>query len=333
MKRIIEKYAYQCLNDAREILKSIGIPTSLYNPRCVMTFAALAEMKSSDTNWAHIAENYHGTHDICEFINTNFPNKAGLDHIGYAENSRETFRDGTLKPWISAGIVEAKPGLAPNDKNNSYRFTSHFAALVRSYGTDFWQERLDDYRETHEDYSVYLKQAKHIQRNYTIDYLGNPLSFEKTRHNKLQLAIIEDLFPLISKTKPELLYIGDATNRHLVCNSDRLKALGINVLSDSSKLPDVIAYDSANNRVLFIEAFYSGGAFTIDRVSSIKALCLCKPGTEVAFITAFDTTNKMLKAYKTVAWDTDMWSADEPTHLVHKNGDKFIGRLLENPHK
>ena len=59
MKRIIEKYAYQCLNDAREILKSIGIPTSLYNPRCVMTFAALAEMKSSDTNWAHIAENYH----------------------------------------------------------------------------------------------------------------------------------------------------------------------------------------------------------------------------------------------------------------------------------
>jgi len=37
---------------------------------------------------------------------------------------------------------------------------------------------------------------------------------------------------------------------------------------------------------------------------------------------------KMLKNYKDVAWDTDIWSADEPTHLVHKNGDKFIGRPL-----
>ena len=50
--------------------------------------------------------------------------------------------------------------------------------------------------------------------------------------------------------------------------------------------------------------------------------------TEAAFITAFDSTSKMLKHYKEIAWDTDIWATDEPTHLLHKNGDKFIGRPL-----
>jgi hypothetical protein len=82
------------------------------------------------------------------------------------------------------------------------------------------------------------------------------------------------------------------------------------------------------NRIIFIEAYHSSGPFTIDRVNSLKALCHCRPGMEAAFITAFDSTSKMLKHYKEVAWDTEIWSSDEPTHLVHKNGDKFIGRPL-----
>lgn len=55
---------------------------------------------------------------------------------------------------------------------------------------------------------------------------------------------------------------------------------------------------------------------------------MCRAGTKVAFITAFETTKKMLQVYTTVAWDTEMWTADEPTHLVHKNGDKFIDREI-----
>ena len=130
------------------------------------------------------------------------------------------------------------------------------------------------------------------------------------------------------KNKPELLYIGDASDRDLWQNNERLDELGVNILSSSGCLPDIIAYDTVANRILFIEAFHSTGPFTLDRVNAIKSLCRCTKGTEAAFITAFETTTKMLKNYKDIAWDTEMWSADEPTHLVHKNGDKFIGRLL-----
>lgn len=327
MKRKVDKYSYRCLNDAKDILISIGMPEYLYNPRCVMTLAALAEM-SGDKKWRNASEDYHGTHHVLAFINKNFPQKAGLDKKSYAENSRETFRDDTIKPWISAGILEAKAGLATNDKDNSYRFTSYFASLIRTYGTEQWEEKLAEYRESHVIYADYLKQTKTVERDYNLEFGDIEISLKKSPHNKLQLNILQLLIPLICKEEPEILYIGDATDRDLLQNDERLMELGINVLSQSGNLPDIIAYDASQKRVIFIEAYHSTGVFTIDRVNEIKALCTCEAGTEVAFITAFDSTDKMLKNYKSVAWDTDMWSADEPTHLVHKNGDKFIGRPL-----
>lgn len=327
MKRKVDRYDYQCLNDAKDILESIDMPAHLTNPRSVMTLAAFAEM-SSNKKWRNASENYHGTHYIVDFINVNFPNKAGLDKTPYAENSRETFRKENIKPWISAGILEPKAGLATNDRDNSYRFTSYFASLIRTYGTDQWAEKLADYNETHISYAEYLKQTKKVERDYIAEYEGVSIPLKKSAHNKLQVQILKELIPLVSKGKPELLYIGDAADRDLWQKDARLDELGVHVLSKSGNLPDIILYDASANRIIFIEAYHSTGPFTADRVKAIKSLCQCKKGTEVAFITAFDSTSKMLKHYKEVAWDTDIWSADEPTHLVHKNGDKFIGRPL-----
>lgn len=327
MKRNVEKYDYDCLNEAREILTGIGMPKNLTNPRSVMTLAALAEMYPGQ-KWRNASESYHGTHFILEFINNHFPNKAGLDDSSYAENSRETFRKANIKPWISAGLLEAKAGLATNDKDNSYRFSSYFASLIRSYGTDQWEDRLTDYNATHVSYADYLKQTKMVERDYIAEYEGEKIALKKSAHNKLQMQILENLIPLVSKGRPELLYIGDATDRDLWQKDERMDELGIHILSQSGNLPDIIIYDPRERCVIFIEAFHSTGPFTVDRVNALKALCDCADGTKAAFITAFDTTSKMLKHYKEVAWDTEMWSSDEPTHLVHKNGDKFIGRPL-----
>lgn len=327
VKRNVEKYDYSCLNDAKDILKSIDMPENLSNPRSVMTLVALAEM-TSDKKWRNASEDYHGTHHIVDYINTHFPNKAGLDNSPYAENSRETFRKYNIKPWISAGILEPKAGLATNDKDNSYRFTSYFASLIRSYGTEQWDEKLAEYKAEHVSYADYLKQTKTVERDYIMEYNGTSISLKKSPHNKLQMQILKELVPLVSRGKPELLYIGDATDRDLWQKDSRMKELGINVLSQSGNLPDIILYDETSKCVIFIEAYHSTGAFTIDRVNNLKSLCSCEPGTEAAFVTAFDSTSKMLKHYKEVAWDTEMWSSDEPTHLVHKNGDKFIGRPL-----
>lgn len=146
-----------------------------------------------------------------------------------SENSRETFRKENIKPWISAGILEPKAGLATNDRDNSYRFTSYFASLIRAYGTEQWEEKLADYNETHTSYAEYLKQTKTVERDYMAEYEGVKITLKKSAHNRLQVEILKSLIPLVSTGKTELLYIGDATDRDLWQKEARLEELGVYV--------------------------------------------------------------------------------------------------------
>lgn len=79
----------------------------------------------------------------------------------------------------------------------------------------------------------------------------------------------------------------------------------------------------------YVEAYSSTGEFNKDRVDYINTYCSYKNDIEVAFVTAFATTKKMLQVYPKIAWDTEIWIAEEATHLTHKNGDRFMGRNPE----
>ena len=153
-------------------------------------------------------------------------------------------------------------------------------------------------------------------------------SLGRSPHNKLQKLILEK-FARYFAPGAELLYIGDTADKTLCKNDERMKELGIDIFEQTSKIPDIILYDSKNNRVLLIEAYNSTGEFSIDRVNQIKESLNLSSDTEIAFITAFLDTSKMLKVYKKIAWDTDIWVAEDETHMTHKNGDKFIGRKLD----
>lgn len=327
MKRNVDNYKYQCLNDARDILIAIDMPKELYNPRCVMVFAACAKMNDRKS-WTHISEDYIGTHAIIHYINENFPNKAGLDKKGYQENSRETIRDDTLKKWVSASIMESKSGLASNDKNNSYRFTSAFAALVRTFKTDQWTDALNQFMQNYESYSEKLKQVKELPQGYSVKCNGGlNIKLDMSPHNKLQRQILEEFVPNFA-SGAELLYIGDTSDRKLYYDEAKLKELGVNIINETSKLPDIILYDADKHRVIFIEAYSSTGEFTVDRVNYINEHCKYRDDIEVAFVTAFATVKKMLTVYPRISWDTDIWIAEEATHMTHKNGDKFFGRKI-----
>lgn len=245
MKRNVEKYDYQVLNDAKNILMEIDMPKELYNPRCVMIFCACAQMIDGKS-WRHISEEYMSVHDIIKYVNDVFPNKAGLDKKGYQENSRETFRDETLKRWVSAAIIESKAGLAANDRNNGYRFTSAFAALIRTYGSDQWGDSLSAFMETYESYSKKLKQVKSLPKGYDVTCGNITVKLGLSAHNKLQKQILEEFVPNFA-SGAELLYIGDTSDRTLQRDDKRLSELGIKILEDTSKLPDIILYDADKN--------------------------------------------------------------------------------------
>lgn len=60
------------------------------------------------------------------------------------------------------------------------------------------------------------------------------------------------------------------------------------------------------------------------RVLGLKKLLKdCK--AELIFVTSFLTKQDFRRWMLHVAWETEVWIADNPEHLVHFNGHKFLG--------
>jgi type II restriction enzyme len=45
----------------------------------------------------------------------------------------------------------------------------------------------------------------------------------------------------------------------------------------------------------------------------------------VFHVTAFLTRNKFRKWAADIAWETEVWIAEAPDHLIHFDGKKFLG--------
>ena len=121
----------------------------------------------------------------------------------------------------------------------------------------------------------------------------------------------------------EVLYIGDTANKSLHLEKEKLQKLKFFELSHD-KLPDIVAYDKTNKWLFLIEAVHSSGAMSKTRVAELKRMLKeCK--ADVIFVTAFSTFVDFKKWILDIAWETEVWIADNPDHLIHFNGHKFLG--------
>jgi type II restriction enzyme len=60
------------------------------------------------------------------------------------------------------------------------------------------------------------------------------------------------------------------------------------------------------------------------RVLELKKM-LKNCNAELIFVTSFLTRTAFKKWLLDVAWETEVWIADNPDHLIHFNGHKFLG--------
>lgn len=300
------------LNDSKQILKLTGMPQKQQSDLCAYTLLAMSSLRET-SQWSEATNEWIRIHDIIQFIKENY-------NIEYAENSRETFRKQAIHHFRNAAFIEDN-GKATNSPNYRYRITSEFLKLIRSYGSHNWNNELANYNEEHVSLIDRYASKKAMQK-MPVKINGIDLTFSTGKHNELQKAIIEEFAPRFAPNC-ECLYVGDTTEKDLVKNTSRLKALGFEVTLHD-KMPDVILYSEEKDWIYFIEAVTSVGPMEPKRILEIEEMTKGVSAGKI-YITAFLDMATFKKFSEKIAWETEIWVADFPDHMIHMNGDRFLG--------
>jgi hypothetical protein len=300
------------IDDAKAILSELGMPKKQQADICAYTLLSLAGI-SENMAWTSATNEYMRIHDVIEFIRGKFS-------IDYAENSRETFRKQAMHPFRTAAIIEDN-GKATNSPNYRYRLTPETLVVIKSFDTDKWNSELTLFRQTHDSLKMkYASKKAASKMPVTLDNKGFSLS--AGRHNELQKAIIKEFKPRFAPNSKGL-YLGDTTNKYLYMDAAELERIGVEITLHD-KLPDIILYDAGKDWIFFIEAVTSVGPMSPQRIVEINEITKDIKSGKV-FVTAFPNGKTFKKFYEELAWETEVWIADNPDHLVHLNGDQFLG--------
>ena len=141
-------------------------------------------------------------------------------------------------------------------------------------------------------------------------------------HNHLQVAVVEEFCPRFAPGA-NLLYVGDTALKHLVFDAHELAKLKVPVTTHD-RLPDIILYWPERNWLFLIEAVTSHGPVSPKRHREIEAMLKGCPAERI-YVTAFLDVGAFRKYAGDIAWETEVWIAETPGHMIHFNGPKFLG--------
>ena len=300
------------IDEAKAILESVGMPKAQQADICCYVLVAMANLRPTD-NWANAERAWIRIHDIIQFTNANWG-------ASYAENSRETFRKQALHHFRNAALIEDN-GKPTNSPNYRYRLTEEALSLIRSYNTAEWEQNLTAFLSEHERLiDAYASKKTMTKMPVKINNIDFTLSVGS--HNALQKAIIEEFAPRFAPNS-ECLYVGDTTEKDLVKNIEKLQELGFEITLHD-KMPDVVLYREETDWIYFIEAVTSVGPMSPKRILEINEMTKDVSSGKI-FVTAFPDFKTFKKFSEELAWETEVWISDMPEHMIHLNGDKFMG--------
>ncbi|MBQ7252619.1 MAG: restriction endonuclease [Kiritimatiellae bacterium] len=299
------------LDQARGILEQLGVPPRQQSDICCYTLLALAGLKARNP-WTRATNKWLRIHDIIRFA------KDGYRAV-YAENRRETFRKQALHHFRDAAFAEDN-GLATNSPNYRYRLTDEMLALLQSHGKPGWGNALQRFLDRHGTL-VARYASKREFRKMPVRINGLDLSLSPGAHNLLQKAVLEEFAPRFAPSS-ECLWLGDAEKKDLVNRTECLQELGFGI-SVHDKMPDIVLYRRDRDCLYFIEAVTSVGPMDSKRIQEINRMTRQVKAGKV-FITAFPDMKTYRKFAASLAWETEVWLAEIPDHMIHLNGDKFL---------
>lgn len=304
------------IEEGIDILIKLGLPRAQQNERSALTLLAVLDLKPN-TQWSKAKQRIIRIHDILVFIEKAYKKK-------YAENTRETIRRQTLHQFEQAGVVERNPddpSRPTNSPNNVYSISDEALKVVKKYRTNDLDKTLHEFIS--DKGRLIEKYDKKKKKGFLPLVLpgGKSIKLSPGKHNELQIKIIDELMPRFCSGS-EVVYVGDTAKKLLHVDKQLLKKLNIPI-TQHEKLPDVVLYDEKKKHLLLIEAVTSHGPISPKRQIELEETLKDCKATRI-YISAFPNFREFKRYTENIAWDTEVWIAENTDHMIHFNGPQFF---------
>ncbi len=308
------------IQEALVILKEISAPREQQNERSALCLLALADIQP-DTSWNQATAPRRGITEMMDWFRSFYGKQ-------YAPNTRETVRRQTMHQFVQIGLIVEnpdKPDRPINSPKWCYQLQQQTLELLRAYGSNEWENFLQKYKAS----IINLLQVK--KRNLPLIPIslpdGRAIQLSSGGQNDLIKNIIENFCPRFTPGGI-VLYVGDAYEKFIINETQKLRDMGIE-LDPHGKMPDIIIYYERKNWLVLIEAVTSHGAVNLKRRNELKQLFQAR-SKDLVFVTAFPSRKEMTRYLAEISWETEVWVADQPEHMIHFNGERFLGPYEES---
>lgn len=308
----------QKLKEAQVILKEMEVPEAQQNEISAYTLLALASIKPDDQWFNATKESKTISNDIMAFVDRFYERT-------YKPNTRETFRRQVLHQFVQAGIALHNPDaphLPINSPKNHYALSQHALDTIKTFGSENWPNQLLKFHDQQKSLAELYRQERMQQRIPITINDEIELMLSSGEHNLVEKAVIEDFTARFAQGS-KVLYVGDTADKEFWINKAQLSKLNIDI-DKHTKLPDVVLFDKQKNWLFLVEAVTSHGPISPKRVLELEEIlkyCSAIP----IYVTAFPDRKTFRKYAADIAWETEVWILDQPEHMIHFNGDKFLG--------
>ena len=306
------------VEEARDILEALGMPPPQRNEMSGMTLIALCGL-TPDAEWSSAERrSCTVTKGIMDYLREHY----GAD---YAPNTRETFRRQVLHQFVQGRIADYNP-FEPGLPTNSRAPTT--PSPKRPWKPSGVMEGTDGTRPRRSSAAnkAPSRNATNASANATWFRSRCPAG---ASFGSLPAATTRCRRPWSKSSAPRfapgarLLYLGDTARKDLLVDEAGLAELGIPI-TDHDKLPDVVLHDAERNWLFLVEAVTSHGPVTPKRVVELEDMLSACPAGAV-YVSAFPDFGEFRKHMKAIAWETEVWLCDAPDHMIHYDGDRFLG--------
>jgi len=302
---------------AHQIIISLGLPRAQQNERSALCLLALLNLTPSKA-WADAQNPLVGITPIMDWARKHYDKE-------YAPNTRETFRRQTMHQFCDAGIAlynPDKPDRPVNSPKAVYQIEPAALALLRIFGTPAWHEGLAGYLAERETLVARYAMQREQNRIPVEIAPGKEITLSPGEHSELIRAIIANFAPRFAPGSV-LVYAGDTGDKWGYFDAPLLAGLGVDVGSHG-KMPDVVLHFTEKNWLLLVESVTSHGPVDGKRHGELAKL-FAGSTAGLVYVTAFPNRAIMSRYLGEIAWETEVWVADAPSHLIHFNGVRFLG--------